>query len=68
MHVSWAYHSFTRLTLGFLGDDYEDEFGKFVPDEQIPEYLARMTRREHDIHKLREATGEPLSPLYATGF
>ncbi|KAJ7911690.1 hypothetical protein B0H13DRAFT_1875528 [Mycena leptocephala] len=41
----------------FLGDDYEDEFGKFVPDKEIPEYFARMTRREEYIHSLRDATG-----------
>ncbi|KAJ7880955.1 hypothetical protein B0H13DRAFT_1891535 [Mycena leptocephala] len=41
-------------------DDYEDEFGKFVVDEEIPEYLAKMTRREEYIHKLRDATGESL--------
>ncbi|KAJ7892453.1 hypothetical protein B0H13DRAFT_1886796 [Mycena leptocephala] len=39
-------------------DDYEDEFGKFVPDKEIPEYLARMTRREEHIHDLRDATAD----------
>jgi hypothetical protein len=66
MHVRRAYHSFTTLTVRFLEDDYKDEFGKFVPDEEIPEYLARMSRREDYIQKLRDATGESLSRAYTT--
>lgn len=37
---------------------YEDMYGKFLPDADVGEWMARKKKREAELLKLRDAAGE----------
>lgn len=52
--VTWR----SRTTHQFPVHAYEDMYGKFLPDADVGEWMARKKKREAELLKLRDAAGE----------
>jgi hypothetical protein len=58
MHVRLAVLVLYPDSQCYLVEDYEEEFGKFLPDVEIRPYIKAKAQRQEALHELWAIAGE----------